>query len=212
MIVSCTSLTDAVILSHSTKYVSSVRQSSISGANNGLSTTYLAAYIFGSSDAANFMSQNLNSHVAWINQIPSSLLSRVFPTAFEPALLLSITNNITVGPAAPINYASPNSTHRYDTKVFSVPRLQCIQSPKCESLSMVSKLLENSEAAAIEHNRGQPMKALKSSKQPAGHAIGFFEQGILIGTGITLSIVIPIFAYGSYFIGQKCLQFVKRNL
>lgn len=69
---------------------------------------------------------------------------------------------------------------------------------------MISKLLEDPNRATVEQIRSRPISALKTQKQAAGHAIGFFEQGIMIGMGmVALSVVLPVVGFGTYFIRRK---------
>jgi hypothetical protein len=47
------------------------------------------------------------------------------------------------------------------------------------------------------------MKDLKPTGQKKGHAVGFFEQGIFIGLGLTASIVLPVVGWGVWRLGKE---------
>jgi hypothetical protein len=54
------------------------------------------------------------------------------------------------------------------------------------------------------------VKELKPTGQKKGHAVGFFEQGILIGLGITASVVLPIVGWGVWRLGREGWKLVGR--
>jgi hypothetical protein len=78
--------------------------------------------------------------------------------------------------------------------MFSSPRPQFATSP--EPLPPSSKLKELA------------LKELKPTGQPVGHAIGFFEQGILIGLASTAVIVLPVLSWGLYTACKHSWRFV----
>jgi hypothetical protein len=49
---------------------------------------------------------------------------------------------------------------------------------------------------------------LKPVGQKAGHAVGFFEQGILIGLGFTALFVLPTLVYGGFRMGRDIWRFI----
>lgn len=49
---------------------------------------------------------------------------------------------------------------------------------------------------------------LRPIGQRPGYAVGFFEQGILIGLSFTALFVLPTFAYGVFRIGRDTWSFV----
>lgn len=53
------------------------------------------------------------------------------------------------------------------------------------------------------------VRDLKPTGQKAGKAIGFFEQGILLGLGITAVIVLPSLGYAGFRIARGAWRFWK---
>jgi len=47
------------------------------------------------------------------------------------------------------------------------------------------------------------VKDLKPTGQKQGHAVGFFEQGIFIGLGLTASVVLPVIGWGVWRLGKE---------
>lgn len=47
------------------------------------------------------------------------------------------------------------------------------------------------------------LKELKPTGQKPGHAIGFFEQGILIGLGGVAAVVLPVLGWGLVVGGRR---------
>lgn len=100
---------------------------------------------------------------------------------------------MTVGPASPAIY--PHSLHpRYTSDMFSTPRPQFVTPP--EPLPPSSKLKELA------------LKELKPTGQPVGHAIGFFEQGIIVGLTSTAVIVLPLLGWSLFTAGKHGWKFV----
>lgn len=91
------------------------------------------------------------------------------------------------GPASPTSYI--HQLHpRYTPEMFSQPRPQIIElAPEVK----IQKAF------------------LPPIKQRPGFAVGFFEQGILIGLGITLCVVIPTVSYGIYWMGRTACKYVS---
>ncbi|CZR61845.1 uncharacterized protein PAC_11742 [Phialocephala subalpina] len=99
-----------------------------------------------------------------------------------------IPAQVLIGPPAPT--FSPHALHpRYTPEMFSTPRPQFITAPP----SLPSSI-EMKKAAT---------KELKPTGQRPGHAIGFFEQGILIGLGSAAVVVLPALGYGAWWVGRK---------
>jgi hypothetical protein len=73
--------------------------------------------------------------------------------------------------------------------MFSTPRPQFITAPPSLPSSIEMKKLAT--------------KGLRPTGQRPGHAIGFFEQGILIGLGSAAVIVLPVVGWGVYWVGRK---------
>ncbi|KAL3422098.1 Aldehyde dehydrogenase family 3 member B1 [Phlyctema vagabunda] len=151
-----------------TTLTSSGLVSSVSSLRN--EPTFLATYIFSSPKAAKFLSEQIASHVSYINQIPSRLL---------------------VGPAS--LPAHPHQLHpRYTTEMFSQPRPQVIEQVKDSEIST-------------------EIKDLRPTGQRPGHAVGFFEQGIFLGLGITAFVILPSLGYGIFRIGREAWRFALKS-
>ncbi|TVY84409.1 Aldehyde dehydrogenase family 3 member B2, partial [Lachnellula suecica] len=86
-----------------------------------------------------------------------------------------IPSSLLYGPASPSPSTYPLAIHpRYTPEMFSVPRP--------EFFTQVEFSTE--------------LKNLKPTGQKKGHAVGFFEQGIFIGLGLTGSVVLPLLGWG----------------
>jgi hypothetical protein len=55
-------------------------------------------------------------------------------------------------------------------------------------------------------------KQLKPTGQRPGHALGFFEQGILLGLGSAALVVLPIIGWGLFTAGKYGWKFVGDRL
>ncbi|RDW85613.1 hypothetical protein BP5796_03938 [Coleophoma crateriformis] len=96
-----------------------------------------------------------------------------------------IPTQLLVGPASPLE--NPHQIHpRYTPHMFSQPRPQIIEPTK--AINMV-------------------VADLKPTGQKPGHAVGFFEQGILIGLGITACVVFPSVGYGVFRLGREAWRY-----
>ncbi|KAL2074047.1 hypothetical protein VTL71DRAFT_7825 [Oculimacula yallundae] len=156
-------------------------------------TTFLAAYLFSDAPTAKFLAQHLDAAVTYVNQIPAHLL---------------------IGPAAPISSNSSPTPHKYSTDMFSTERPEYILPPSKE-LSSLETILGGEKAAGdaellVRELRKQAVEPLPKTGQRPGHAIGFFEQGIMIGAGLFLSIVVPSMAYGTYLLGRSAWRLARR--
>lgn len=89
--------------------------------------------------------------------------------------------------------------------MFSSERPQYISPPSGDLLA-VEKLFDRDHDSAIKgllaELRNAAVEPLPKTGQPPGHAIGFFEQGILLGAGLFLSVVVPAMGYGWYVLGR----------
>ena len=56
------------------------------------------------------------------------------------------------------------------------------------------------------------LEKLRPTGQRPGHAVGFFEQGIFIGLGLTAAIVLPILTWGIFAAGKQGWRFVQARL
>ena len=100
------------------------------------------------------------------------------------------------GPPSPSSV--PFSLHpRYTPETFSVSRPQIIT----KGVEIPDEVKELREKATI---------ALKPTGQKPGHAIGFFEQGILIGLGVTALIVLPAAGWGTWMLGRGVWRYARR--
>ncbi|KAH6987358.1 Aldehyde/histidinol dehydrogenase [Ilyonectria sp. MPI-CAGE-AT-0026] len=148
----------------------------------------LAAYIFAANDAAKYLSQQTPAHVSCINQIPRHLL---------------------VGPAAPTSH-EPDLHHRYSAAMFSVPRPQFIERQP-DAFTHVEKLLDGDAVGVTAQSvRALATKPLSPTGQPRNDYLGFFEASFFTGFGITLSVVLPLVGYGTYFLGRRGLEYALR--
>jgi len=108
----------------------------------------------------------------------------------------------TVGPAASTAYP-PAFQHRYSKELFTVSRPQYIQlSPDSLILGLAlaaggSKAPDAYTGVGVSTSsiRKLAMVKLPPLKQPAGAAMGFFEQG-LVGGAVTLLVVLVAVGYG----------------
>lgn len=154
--------------------------------NRDFEDPLLAGYFFAEPGSAKYLAQFLPCHVSLINQIPTHLL---------------------VGPAAPMAHA-PDFGHRYSREMFSVARPQFVQKPAA-ALHKADELLSGGPnkggvtAAAL---REAAVKPLAPVKQSSNKGVGFFEQGILTGAALYLSIILPVVGYSTYFLGRKGVE------
>ncbi|KAF2768448.1 ALDH-like protein [Teratosphaeria nubilosa] len=128
-------------------------------ANSG--KTLLACYFFARLDAAKYLSQFVEAHVSFVNQIPSELL---------------------VGPAHPLDYAV-DPTLRYSPMTFSRPRPNYATSA---TLTNNAATIMSSDTASIDKllataKSGLPIR--QRAKQNTT-AFGFFEHALLLHLGL----------------------------
>jgi hypothetical protein len=81
--------------------------------------------------------------------------------------------------------------------MFSVPRPQIVT----KGVEITSK---------VEELRDLAVKALKPTGQKPGHAIGFFEQGILIGLGVTVLALLPAVGWGVWTVGRSAWRVLRK--
>ncbi|KFZ04648.1 hypothetical protein V501_09104 [Pseudogymnoascus sp. VKM F-4519 (FW-2642)] len=148
-----------------------------------LSPDLLALYTFSDPATAKFLAQHVNAHTSFANSIPSHIL---------------------VGPAAPITPVPAPPHHKYSSNMFTSPRPQYIVLPAPSSdLALIDDMLSRfyeplGQSSALVKLRGKVVgrdgKAAKILKpknaQPQGGQLGFFEQGVLLGAGLVLSVII----------------------
>jgi hypothetical protein len=152
----------------------------------------LALYIFADPPTAKFLAQHFNAAETYVNQIPLHLL---------------------LGPSAPISLIPSPRVHKYCPEMFSSPRPQYISHPPTSSYEMMAleKLGESRvKPEELKKIRERAVAPLPKTGQKPGHAIGFFEQGILIGVGLFLSVTIPAAGYASWVVGRSAWKLVAR--
>lgn len=138
-------------------------------------------------------------HVSLVNHIPIQILSKHdFHRTDNPILIFS-----TVGPAAPISQSSVYP-QRYSKDMFSKARPQYITPPTIETLQDITTVSSRQLKAVA-------TAPLKPISQGRGFAIGYFEQGLISGASIVISIVLPAVGYGTYLVGRKVFQHAVRR-
>ncbi|KAI1342620.1 Aldehyde/histidinol dehydrogenase [Xylariaceae sp. FL0016] len=143
-------------------------------------TPLLAGYFFGDAGSVKYMSQHLPCHISCLNQIPSQLL---------------------VGPAAPVAH-DPDFGYRYSKEMFSRARPQYVEKPS-SAFAEAEKLLEGAKGVSTSSIRALAIKPLKPTGQGTNWGVGFFEQGILLGAGLLLTVVFPAVGYTTWTMGRK---------
>jgi hypothetical protein len=148
------------------------------------SANLLALYTFSDLSTAKFLSQHYNARVSYADSIPSHLL---------------------VGPAAPSTAVSAPYQHKYSTEMFSSPRPQYVTSHSAsDDLTLIDRLLGGfydsvAQKAALAKLEGKTVrKTLRPRKlQPEGdHQLGFFEQGLVLGASLFLTLVVSAVGCG----------------
>ncbi|KAF7891123.1 uncharacterized protein EAF02_001448 [Botrytis sinoallii] len=143
----------------------------------------LALYIFSDLSTAKFLAQHFNASTSYVNHIPLHLL---------------------VGPAAPSTPLPIPAFHKYSVEIFSSSCPQYTALPPEDFLLLNKVLAGGSEGhELLKKTRESAVKALPETGQAPGHAIGFFEQGILLGGGLFLSVVVPTLGYVSWVGGRS---------
>ncbi|KAK1655733.1 Aldehyde/histidinol dehydrogenase [Colletotrichum phormii] len=147
----------------------------------------LAAYLFASPDSAKYLSQFLPAHVSVINQIPSNLL---------------------LGPAAPLSHEAAFD-FRYSREMFSVARPQFVEKPT-GALAKLEQLLTSTGAISAQNLHALAVAPLRPTNQPGNSRLGFFEQGLLLGAGLIMSVVLPSLAYGTWIGGRRVFDYALK--
>ncbi|KAL3440791.1 hypothetical protein BJX65DRAFT_316136 [Aspergillus insuetus] len=139
---------------------------------------YLVAYHFAEPAAAKFLSQQINSRLTLANHIPSELL---------------------IGPAIPFHHGqpSPSPILRYSTEMLSRPRPEYIRETNKSNMNVQE--LKELDRAALDRLQVEAARPLRPTGQGPGTAIGFFEQGILVGAVFIVLPVISFIGYGSWY-------------
>ncbi|CAO2657354.1 Nn.00g034800.m01.CDS01 [Neocucurbitaria sp. VM-36] len=123
--------------------------------------TLLAAYHFGTPSAGKYLSQFVNADVSFVNHVPFRLL---------------------VGPAAP-SFHPIDIEKRYTAEHFTRASPAFIAPPA--SQAAMSKIMDSKDSRkAAAELLAKATQEIKEKKRAEWIAIGYFEQGILIGLGI----------------------------
>ena len=141
--------------------------------NETSGTPLLATYLFAEPPAAKYLSQFINAHMSCTNAIPADLLGKTNSHLTSPIQLTDL-----VGPPAPIGFA-PSIHPRYTTEMFSRPQPELINIS--EQAKTLAKVLDDDDFNENRLLARRALEALPSMNEPAGKAIGFFEQGIITG-------------------------------
>ncbi|KAF2856661.1 ALDH-like protein [Plenodomus tracheiphilus IPT5] len=123
--------------------------------------TLLAAYHFGTPSAGKYLSQFIAADVSFINHIPTRLL---------------------LGPAAPSHHPI-DLNNRYTTLQFTRAAPAYITAPSSQS-SLANLITGKESRKAAAELLAQATQEIKEKKRAEWIAIGYFEQGILIGLSL----------------------------
>ncbi|EXJ86107.1 hypothetical protein A1O1_06476 [Capronia coronata CBS 617.96] len=136
---------------------------------SGLGGEPLAAlYTFGPPEVAKYLSQFVDARVSCANDIPVELVG---------------------APATPVGHATQlGGAGPYSMGIFSVPKPEYIRYDA--KFSNLGKLLDGNDVEGAMQARRAAEALNITVKQPPGHAIGFFEQGLLLGGSILLTTVV----------------------
>jgi hypothetical protein len=93
--------------------------------------------------------------------------------------------------------------------MFSVARPQFTE-PLPAPFRAAEELLAGTKGVTAASVRALAVRPLKPTGQPSNERIGFFETGMFIGAGITLSVVLPILGYTTWILSRKGFEFISR--
>ena len=151
----------------------------------------LATYIFAQPSSAKFVAQHVAAQSTFVNTIPAHIL---------------------IGPAAPQSTLLPELGFKYSVAHFSQPRPQYSLPPSAH-LSVLDSILDQPNSKdTVRKLRRIAVEPLTPTGQPLGRAIGFFEQGILIGLGLFLIVSVPLVGFGSWFGGRTIWKLIRQNM
>jgi len=125
-----------------------------------------ALHVFGNSEVAKYVSQFVHSNLTCVNEIPVELI---------------------VAPLTPIGFATQLGKP-YRKEMFSSAKPQYIQFGKREE--RLSVIIESNNEVEASKLRKQAQAIKVQINQPAGHAIGHFEQGLLVGASLALVTIV----------------------
>ncbi|KAF9892289.1 hypothetical protein FE257_002066 [Aspergillus nanangensis] len=141
---------------------------------------YLVAYHFAPPATGKFWSQQINSHATFVNHIPMNLL---------------------VGPALAVNHPSIPLNQRYSIEMLSRPRPEMIERPT-DDIAMLEDFHSIGTVKVTELSKHSE-RPLKGTGQGPGTAIGFFEQGIMVGAAFIVLPVMSAVAYGGWILVRQ---------
>ncbi|KAK5053857.1 hypothetical protein LTR84_001819 [Exophiala bonariae] len=125
-----------------------------------------ALHVFGSPEVGKYVSQFVHSHLTCINDIPVELV---------------------VAPLTPVGFATLLG-QPYRKEMFTTAKPQYIEFGKREQ--QLSTLIESNNEAEAVKLRKQAQAIKVDMKQPAGHLLGHFEQGLLVGASLALVTIV----------------------
>ena len=134
-----------------------------------------ALHTFGSPEVGKYASQFIHAHLCCVNDIPVELL---------------------VAPLTPIGFATQLSGP-YRKEMFSNAKPEFIQFG--EKSARLATILDKNDHMEAMKMRKQAQNLDMKVKQPAGKAVGYFEQGLLVGGSVALmTIVSSLVVVGRY--------------
>ncbi|KXJ85369.1 Aldehyde/histidinol dehydrogenase [Microdochium bolleyi] len=154
--------------------------------------TLAAAYIFTKPDAAKYIGQFVDAHIIFVNQLPPQILFMPVAPAGH-ALNLSTTTTTT----------SSATTSPYTTSLFSLPKPQFITTSPLTRTVAAIMANPHSTAVVLDPKALPAVKRLKNRL-----ALGFFEQGIVTGGVLLLSVVLSCTGY----LGWVAVRAVRTRL
>lgn len=108
--------------------------------------------------------------------------------------------HLLIGPAVPMTPYAPPLYHKYSTEMFSSARPQYTSCPKTDLLVIDELFRHETNSKLLQTLKMSAIEPLAKMNQGKGHAIGFFEQGILLGAGLFLTVLIPAIGYSSWLL------------
>lgn len=131
--------------------------------SKGNTDPLLASYIFASPAATKYIGQFVSSDLTFANHIPVEIL---------------------IGPPAPQGMSVGPQVHpRYPVELFGRPSPQIVSRSE-QSLALTELVDGVSEVKSLASKLDLSVMAMN---EPNANAVGFFEQGILLGLGLRLS-------------------------
>lgn len=145
----------------------------------------LAAYFFAAPGYSKYLGQFLNANVACTNKIPIELL---------------------VGPPTPAGFPASLTTP-YTKAMFSIPSPQYIEFGSDES-DKLAQILDHNDVKAARELREVAQSTLTSVKQPPGHTVAFFEQGLITSASLILATLVT----SGVIVGRYALPYILKRV